>query len=419
MRKSLLFIMIAMVITTVLLLTNCAKKDVPEPQPVPEETGDQIPSPDKMILSAESWKEKYPMIYESFIRTSRARDDVAEDSDLGGQHAIDYLKKYPNIKILYEGMGFSKEYYQARGHYYALEDVINTARPKSGASCLACKTAEYEKLFVQNGSDLFAMDFQKTVQDLEYSISCYNCHRNQPGEGVQITAPHLAEGVKKLASQPAAGTLACVQCHVEYFIDPQTKAVVLPWDNGTGIEQIEAFYDEKNFADWVHPRTGTPLIKVQHPEFEMFTGSFHQVSKVTCAHCHMPTVEENGQEYKSHWAKSPLKTAEESCGRCHGEEVDRVTAVVESVQKDIESREAEVSNMLVKLVEDFAAAIETKTLDDQTIEQIRALHRKAQYRWDFVFVENSNGFHNETKARKALDEAKDYAQQALNILNPQ
>lgn len=78
--------------------------------------------------------------------------------------------------------------------------------------------------------------------------------------------------------------------------------------------------------------------------------------------------------------------------------------------------EVEVSDMLVKLTEDFARAIEERELDDKTIEQLRSLHRKAQYRWDFVFVENSTGFHNEEKAKEALNEAKEYAKEALDIL---
>ncbi|SCX90421.1 ammonia-forming cytochrome c nitrite reductase subunit c552 [Alkaliphilus peptidifermentans] len=412
---------ILLIIIALALSFGCGPREEPEARdPVDEDPRVVVPSPEDMLVAAEDWKEEYPLIYESFIRTSRMQDNKVEDSSLGGLHPIDYLKKYPNIITLYEGMGFSKEYYIARGHYYALEDVINTSRPKPGASCLACKTSEYEKLYVEHGDDLFARDFQKTSQEISHSISCYNCHRNEPADGeIQITSPHFALGIEKLETTPKAGTQACAQCHVEYYLDPETREVILPWDNGIGVDEIESFFDERDYYDWEHPRTGTPLIKVQHPEFEMYTGSIHDQMGVSCADCHMPRVEENGQEYKSHWAKSPLKTVEESCGRCHGADNEGLIAQVQEGQREIESLQVQVSDMLVKLIADFGVALEEQELDDDTIDQLRSLHRKSQYRWDFVFVENSTGFHDYDKARETLESAKEYAREALNILEAQ
>lgn len=401
---------------SVLILVSCSS-NAPVPAPPSDNNPDnQIPKHEDMILDPDAWKEKYPLVYESFMKTATMGDDVAEDSDLGGSHPIDYLKEYPNIAILYEGIGFSKEYYQARGHFYALEDVINISRPKPGASCLACKSAEYEKLYAENGDNLFSMDFQQTVQDVDFGITCYNCHRNNPGEGVQITSLHFNNAAEKLSSEPNPGTQACAQCHVEYYFDKDSKAVILPWDKGIGVGEIEAYYDEKGLYDWEHPRTGTQLIKVQHPEFEMYSGSLHDSIKVSCADCHMPTMNENNVEYKSHWATSPLKTPEESCGKCHSNNLDDIVLKVEEIQTGIHQKEVEVSDMLVKLTVDFAKAIEDRRLDDDSINKLRDLHRKAQYRWDFVFVENSTGFHNAEKADESLEEAKAYAQEALNIL---
>lgn len=421
MRRKYLLILISLILILA-LAAGCRRREEPAPEtpPVEEDAeGDleaEIPSPEEMIVNPEEWKDKFPQIYASFMKTSTMGDDITENSELGGSHPIDYLEKYPNIAILYEGIGFAKEYYEARGHYYALEDVMNITRPKKGASCLACKTAEYEKLYVENGDELFLMDFQKTAQDIEFGITCYNCHRNTPGEGVQTTSVQFNNAVPNLESQLKPGTQACAQCHVEYYMDKETNAVILPWDNGTDIDQIETYYDDMGFSDWEHPRTGTPLIKVQHPETEMYAGSLHDSMTVSCADCHMPRVTENGEEYKSHWVTSPLKTPTESCGKCHSNNIEGIVTAVENIQKDVEQQEVEVSDMLVKLVSDFAKAIEDKKLDDAQIDELRSLHRKAQYRWDFVFVENSTGFHNPGKARNALEEAKTYAQEALTIL---
>jgi nitrite reductase (cytochrome c-552) len=415
-----LLVSVILVLSIIITSIGCAPRDNEQGKDNEDEkkpdTTVEIPSPEDMILSAEAWKDEYPLIYESFQRTSRFKDGVTEDPELGGSHPIDYLEENPEIKVLYDGYGFSKEYYAARGHYYALNDVINTARPKAGASCLACKTADYEKLLSKYDDDLFAMDFHKVSQEAENGISCYNCHRNEPGKQIQATTPQFNAAVGKLDAEPKPGNMACAQCHVEYYQDPETKEVILPWDNGIEIADVEAYYDEMDYADWKHPRTGTPIIKVQHPEFEMYTGSLHDKMGVTCADCHMPTVEENGQKYKSHWPKSPLKTVEESCGACHGDEIDGLTARVEDIQKEIDRAEREVGEMLVQLIEEFATVLEDSELDDETINELWDLHRKAQYRWDYVFVENSTGFHNASKARKALSEAKDYAQEALDKL---
>jgi len=412
-RQCILFLLIL----SLALGVGCARKEEPTPDPAPEdEKKAEIPAPQDMILSSEEWKEEYPLIYESFIRTSRMKDDTVEETRLGGLHPIDYLKKYPNIKVFYEGIGFSKEYYAARGHYYSLTDVVASARPKPGASCLACKTAAWEKLNVQYGKEVASKDFMEMAKEVDIGMSCYNCHRNEPGKEIQVTNPHLANALEKNNLDFKPGTLACAQCHTEYYLDKETKEVILPWDKGLGVDDIEAYFDEINWFDWEHPRAGTPLIKVQHPEVEMYQGSVHDNLGISCADCHMPTVKENGQEYKSHWAKSPLKTLEESCLRCHKEGEEALIASVEQLQQKVSDTEAELSQMLVKLIEDLAAARENKSLDDKTIEEVQALHRRAQYRWDFVFVENSTGFHNYKKAIETLEKGKEFAQQALDIL---
>jgi nitrite reductase (cytochrome c-552) len=93
-----------------------------------------------------------------------------------------------------------------------------------------------------------------------------------------------------------------------------------------------------------------------------------------------------------------------------------MVVTVQKIQKEVDKMEVEVSDKLVKLTKDLTAAIEEKKLDDKTLENVRGLNRKAQYRWDFVFVENSTGFHNEQKAKDTLKDAEKYADEALSIL---
>ena len=65
-------------------------------------------------------------------------------------------------------------------------------------------------------------------------------------------------------------------------------------------------------------------------------------------------------------------------------------------------------------VADLIKAIEQAKTDGATSEQLKdalALHRKAQWRADFVSSENSLGFHASQEAVRILAEAIDYARQ--------
>jgi nitrite reductase (cytochrome c-552) len=49
---------------------------------------------------------------------------------------------------------------------------------------------------------------------------------------------------------------------------------------------------------------------------------------------------------------------------------------------------------------------------DGKLEEVRKLHRKAQWRLDFVAAENSMGFHAPQETARILGESIDYSRQA-------
>ena len=177
------------------------------------------------------------------------------------------------------------------------------------------------------------------------------------------------------------------------------------------------FSDGKVFADYTNPRTGVQQIKVQHPEFETYLGegSQHRAT-YTCADCHMPTAtKENGMTYRSHNLISPLdnpELIENECSKCH---VDLVTEVHET-QERIEARTYSIGYELEFLTEQLAAAVESGSISEARLNEIRALARDAQFYWDFVFVENSEGAHNPTLTDDCLDKAEALTNQAINLL---
>ncbi len=83
------------------------------------------------------WGQSYPRQYESYLKT-RITDTRTK---FGGADPRDYLEEDSFQVILFAGYGFSKEYLQARGHYYAVQDVRETARiatPFQAATCWTC-----------------------------------------------------------------------------------------------------------------------------------------------------------------------------------------------------------------------------------------------------------------------------------------
>src|SRR5690554_7951638 len=73
------------------------------------------------VIPAAEWEDDHPHVYETYLRNNEM-----VETTFGGSVPIDYLEKYPELKVFYEGYGFSIEYLRARGHTYALEDVIHT-----------------------------------------------------------------------------------------------------------------------------------------------------------------------------------------------------------------------------------------------------------------------------------------------------
>ena len=76
----------------------------------------------------------------------------------------------------------------------------------------------------------------------------------------------------------------------------------------------------------------------------------------------------------------------------------------------------EAALSLVSLIEALKNA-EAEGISEENIVEARKLHRAAQWYWDFVFVENSEGFHNNAKSVELLNMSMDLTMQAMEKLN--
>jgi nitrite reductase (cytochrome c-552) len=206
-------------------------------------------------------------------------------------------------------------------------------------------------------------------------------------------------------------TYVCGQCHVEYYFAGENKLLTFPWEKGTSIDSIEAYYDSYGFNDWTHAETGGGMLKMQHPEFETFTSSVHYASGVACADCHMPYTREGGVKISDHWIRSPLTNVNNACQTCHkipeADLVDRVENIQKKTKEMITLVELAISDAI-----DAIVAAREAGASDPVLAEARRLHRAAQMRWDFVDAENSMGFHSPQETARVLTHAVDLARQA-------
>ena len=364
------------------------------------------------VMHAAEWQEQYPAIYESLMR-NQENDEI-----------LNYLEEYPQLVTLYEPYGFSKSYGSARGHFYDVDDILETGRPHALANCWTCKTPDFTNLVNEMGPEAYQLSFDEVRELVDEGISCYSCHANTPGE-LTVTHTYLIDGVGEDFDKIPAADLACGQCHNEYYFYPGTMATTLPHTSLESMapDAILNYYnnvlvDENGlgFADYTNPRTGVRQIKVQHPELETFLGkgSIHG-STYTCADCHMGIVyAADGSTYPNHYLTSPLDNAsliEAECSQCHKD----LPSEVRAVQEKADERTRAVADRLVELTETLAAAVESGSYTEEELDGIRAVARDAQFYWDFVFVENSNGAHNPSLTNSCLDKADELTAQAMGM----
>jgi nitrite reductase (cytochrome c-552) len=299
-----------------------------------------------------------------------------------------------------------------------VEDVQATGRPHKLANCWTCKTADYTHMVNEMGDEAYSIPFEDALQNINESMGCYNCHANTPGEGNTVTHLYLANAMGDDMGKVPAQTAVCAQCHVEYYFAPDGKATTLPY---TGLsvmnpDDMYAFYESIGFTDYTNPRTGVKQLKTQHPEFETYmgAGSVH-ASMFTCADCHMEKVtKEDGTTYLSHALISPLQSdsIKATCAACHAD----LDAFVHGIQEKMEERTIAIGNKLAQLTDKLADAVASGKYTDEQLDAIRALNRKGQWYWDFVFVENSEGAHNSKLDNSCLDKADALIEEALSLL---
>jgi len=362
------------------------------------------------------WGQNFPHQYDSFVKT---KEDYGE-TPYGGSTVYSKLERYPAMKRIWAGYAFSIDHNEERGHHYAQIDQANTERVKvvnQPGACANCHAAETPQLIEKMGWETFnRTPYNDLVGELHLGSSCADCH-DPDTMALRITRPGFANAMAARgidltqATRQEMRSYVCAQCHVEYYFKGDDKVLTFPWTEGLSIDNISTYYENIDFKDWTHKETGAPMIKIQHPEFEMWSTGIHGRSGVACADCHMPYTRQGSVKVSDHWLRSPLVNLSQACQNCHNISEDELRNRILTIQSSTAELLRRSEEALVDAIDAIVAAREAGATDEQLAEALK-LHRESSLRWDFVSSENSTGFHSPQESARVLATAIDMARQA-------
>jgi nitrite reductase (cytochrome c-552) len=387
------------------------------------------------------WGKNFPLQYDDYKRTvdqvrtrfggSEAEPRTPTKADPRSVVSQSKIEEDPRLKAMWAGYAFAKDFREERGHAYMLDDQIFTERQqvaKQPGTCLQCHASLYVPYKKAGDGDLIKgfekmnqMPYFEARKLVSHPVACIDCHDSST-LALRVTRPGFIEGIRafkatqgvqnydvnKQATRQEMRAYVCGQCHVEYYFKGPEKRLVYPWAKGLKVENIQAYYDEAQFKDWTHADTGAPVLKAQHPEFEMWNQGIHARSGVTCADCHMPYKREGALKISDHHVRSPMLNINRACQTCHKWPEEELKARVETIQQRTFNLRNVAMDALMDLIKDLKAAkVAGKT--DKELATVQDFQRKAQFYLDFVEAENSTGFHAPQEAARILGESIDFS----------
>ncbi len=347
------------------------------------------------------------------------------------------LEEDPRLKIMWAGYAFSQDFREERGHAHMLTDQELTGRQqfaKQPGACINCHASTYVTMKRLGDGDitkgfhkLNSMPYAEARSQVSHPVSCIDCHTPKT-MALRVTRPAFIEGIRTLkamqgiaefnvnqdASPQEMKTFVCAQCHVEYYFKGPEKTLTFPWHKGLKVDDIFAHYETEKFSDWTHKETGAPVLKAQHPEFEMWSQGIHARSGVACVDCHMPYQKVGAAKMTDHYVRSPMLNIQKACLTCHRWPEAELKARIEMIQE----RTFEVRGLAMDALVDYINDIKTvrEKIPADKLEIAYRHQRKAQFYLDFVEAENSMGFHAPGEALRILSISIDETRKGQNVL---
>ncbi|MGV8091587.1 MAG: ammonia-forming cytochrome c nitrite reductase [Mangrovibacterium sp.] len=371
---------------------------------------------------SEEWGINYPREYNTWKMTQK----MDFKSKHLGNMMEDVLEQRPEMVVLWAGYAFSRDYSAPRGHMYAVEDVKNTLRtgtPENGegnmqpGTCWTCKSPDVPRLMHEKGiENYYKAKWSEWGAEVVNPIGCADCH-DPLTMNLTITRPALIEAFQRQGKDITQATpqemrsLVCAQCHVEYYFKGDNKYLTFPWDGGMTVEDMEKYYDEAEFTDWTHALSKAPMLKAQHPDYEIFLSGPHAQRGLSCADCHMPYKAEGGIKYSNHQIMSPLANISNTCQTCHRDSEENLRNYVYQYQDKALEIRGRIEKELSKAHIMAKAAWDKGATDGEMAASLKLL-RQAQWRWDFVVASHGASFHAPVETQRILAHSLDKTMQA-------
>ena len=387
------------------------------------------------------WGKNFPLQYDDYRRTvdqvrtrfggSEAEPRTPTKADPRSIVSQSKIEEDPRLKVMWAGYAFARDFREERGHAYMLDDQTLTERQqaaKQPGTCMQCHASLYVPYKKLGGGDLIKgfekmnqMPYTEARKLVTHPVACIDCHDPTTMQ-LRITRPGFIEGIRAFkasqgiqaydvnqqATRQEMRAYVCGQCHVEYYFKGPEKRLVYPWAKGLRVEAIQAYYDEAKFKDWTHADTGAPVLKAQHPEFEMWNQGIHARSGVACADCHMPYKRQGALKISDHHVRSPLLNINGACQTCHKWPEEELKARAETIQERTYKLRNVAMDALMDLISDLKAA-KAAGKTDAELATAQDFQRKAQFYLDFVEAENSTGFHAPQEAARILGESINFS----------
>ncbi len=369
-----------------------------------------------VVSNNSKWAKDYPEQYATWKETAKS-DKIT-----------DMLKEKPQLVILWAGYGFAKDYNAPRGHFYALQSNQNTLRTgapvdaKTGpmpTACWTCKSPDVVRMIDEDGeNEFFTGKWAKYGDEMANAIGCADCHDSATAE-LTLTRAYAKRAFEEIGYDTSKlqkddlRTMVCAQCHSEYYFKAtewtdskgnRKKAMVVtfPWLNGVTAEAMEEYYDQRDFKDWTHKISKAPMLKAQHPGYEIFTTGIHAQNGVTCADCHMPEG--------THHVGSPMENMEATCLNCHDDKELLKANVKRKFERKEELMEIAMDN-LGKAHLEAGKAWEVGATEQEMADILRDI-RHGQWRWDYSIASHGAFFHAPEETLRLLASANNLAQNA-------
>ncbi len=422
----------------------------------------------------EAWAEDWPDYVEMYMQTK----DMSKPTPFGGNYPYSKLIRYPGKTVLWAGYAFAVDFNEDRGHYFSQIDQMETKRNDKEylnanglpnfkgqpGACMNCHSGWAPVLADQMGwQDFNRTPYWTTIEKLrrdhghgtegaQLGSTCNDCHdpndmglrvNRQAFVDAMVARGYEADPVKGLkATQREMRDYVCAQCHVEYYFRGEDAILTYPWtewpkDQPLRFEMIEEYYEKVRGLpggfqqDWTHAITKAPLVKMQHPEFEVVSSGIH-ANFIGCVDCHMPKTQFNGRTVTDHTMGSPLNKLE-NCLGCHNDmSVEDMYHRVYDIQVEVLAAYLNAEKAILALIEDIATVrerlVETERFAQiaeprarenaitKTLALVLDYHRRASMRWDWIGASNSTGAHSPGEALRVLEQAVDVAKNGQALL---